>query len=59
MAMFVLDLFDFFCLSSFRLSDSFDEIRRPTGGSSSLRSFVPAGLFARSKMALHLRSAKP
>ena len=41
--MFVLGLFDFFCLSSFRLSDSFDVVRRPNGGGSGLRSFVPAG----------------
>ncbi len=57
--MFVLALFDFFCLSSFEFSITFDEIRRPTGGGRDLRSFVPAGLFARSKTALQLRSAKP
>ncbi len=47
--MFVLDLFDFFCLSSFRFSDSFDGIHRPTGGGSGLRSFVPARLFTQSE----------
>lgn len=47
--MFVLALFDFFCLSPFRFSITFDEIRKPTGGGPGLRSFVLAGLFARNK----------
>lgn len=59
MATFVLDLFDFFCLSSFRLSDSFDGIHGPTSGGPGLRSFVPARLFTRSKRGLQLRPAKP
>jgi hypothetical protein len=57
--MFVLDLCDFFCLSSYRFSGSFDEIRKPTGVGPGNRSFVPAGRFARSKTALQLRTVKP
>jgi hypothetical protein len=59
MATFVLNLFDFFCLSSFKLLDSFDGKRGPSGGGLGLRSSVSARLFAQSKLALQLRTAKP
>jgi hypothetical protein len=35
----------FFCLSSFRLSDSFDGIHGPISGDPGFRSFVPARLY--------------